>query len=77
MFFSYPLEFHLSLGVGGHHFVVTPVDIGVGPVHQVQVHVLQSKVLQGLTAGVLHPLGFMEVAPQLKWVSIQGLVFDV
>lgn len=42
------------------------MDIRIGPVHQIQIDIVESKVLQRLTACVLHPLRFMEVTPELN-----------
>lgn len=58
-------HFHLALGIGGHHVTIATIDVGVGPVHQVEIHIVESKVLQRLTAGVFHPLWLVEVAPKL------------
>jgi len=64
-FLIYSHEFHLSIGIFGDQFVVTTIFIREGPVNQIEVHIVQANVLQGLTTGVFHPLRFVEVAPEL------------
>lgn len=63
---SHLLQFHLSLSICGHHFVVAAMDIRIGPVHQIQIDIVESKVLQRLAAGILHPFRLMEVTPELS-----------
>lgn len=63
---SHLLQFHLSFSICGHHFVVAAMDIRIGPVHQIQIDIVESKVLQRLAAGILHPLRLMEVTPELR-----------
>jgi len=62
----YSHKFHLSIGIFGNQFVITAIFIGERPVNQIEVNIIQANILQGLSAGILHPFRFMEIAPELR-----------
>lgn len=67
-------ELHFALGIGWHHFIITTIDIGIWPVHQVEIHIVQTKVLQCLATSSFNSFRFMEVAPKLIQKIRQWLI---